>query len=134
MSKRSAGIEEGLPIEVRAVTRARSDERAPVRPRADTPPPETAEPAPVGERDSRPANRYAIEQQRLQRGETSKPADPETIPEDAVWISCRAKNSCKGNYAVVIERQIVHEINILPGTRNIRYRCLSCGVVFHVHH
>lgn len=51
--------------------------------------------------------------------------DPDVGKE--VWMSCRAKDSCKGNYA-----KIVMKFKLPAGGRSIRYRCLACNGVFHI--
>lgn len=60
-------------------------------------------------------------------------------PKKIVWIKCRAKEWCEGNQA-----EVVFDISKSPvgqggtfapeaGGRSIRYRCLSCKNVFHIH-
>lgn len=54
-----------------------------------------------------------------------KPPDPKVGT--TAWISCRAKAGCQGKQAVY---QMA--FTLASGGRSIRYRCSTCGGVFHL--
>jgi tRNA A37 threonylcarbamoyladenosine synthetase subunit TsaC/SUA5/YrdC len=51
--------------------------------------------------------------------------------EKKVWIKCRAKQECPGNYAIItfVKRHNPAEL-VSQGGSTIRYRCLTCGGTF----
>lgn len=62
--------------------------------------------------------------------------DTPTNEPKKVWIACRAKKGCTGNYAVIVFQQNnnlapgLGQFNVASGGRMIRYRCCTCNGVF----
>jgi len=60
-------------------------------------------------------------------------AEPE---EKKVWIACRAKESCTGNYAVITMQRNqtcspgMGQFNASAGGRVVRYQCCTCHGTF----
>ena len=55
---------------------------------------------------------------------------------EKVWIACRSKEGCTGNYAEMIHVRIQNptpgmgQFEVAAGGKVIRYRCVTCGGVF----
>lgn len=57
--------------------------------------------------------------------------------ENKVWIACRAKEGCLGNYAIIVFNQQLQSndgLNDMNSGRMIRYQCCTCNGIFTVSH
>lgn len=68
----------------------------------------------------------------------AEPNSDETTEMDKVWIKCRAREQCEGNYAKKVMEYSRQPTNgkgsFVPdaGGKLVRYQCLTCNGLFHI--